>query len=301
MLRIRPAAVLILLLLAPARASASPASPLAQTVHVVRPGETVWTIAQQHGLPPDRIVSANRLRNPDRLQIGDRLAVPAIARREASRAGRESAASSQTEMNSSQEETHVIRPGETLWGVARSHGTTVGALASLNRLSDADRLQPGQKILLRGVAGGTSSNRPTTPTAPAAASRLRLQWRWPSRGVITSRFGFRGRGHHHGIDIAAPVGTPIFAVRDGSVRFAGRQGGYGLLVILDHGDGLTTWYGHASRLLVAAGDSVRQDQTIALVGATGVVTGPNVHFEVRRNNVPLDPLAFLQRRRASGR
>src|SRR3972149_5964522 len=81
MFRIRPAVVLMLLLLAPARASASPASPLAQTVHVVQPGETVWTIAQQHGLPPDRIVSANRLVNPDRLQIGDRLAVPAIAPR----------------------------------------------------------------------------------------------------------------------------------------------------------------------------------------------------------------------------
>src|SRR3972149_9956444 len=83
MFRIRPAVVLMLLLLAPARASASPASPLAQTVHVVQPGETVWTIAQQHGLPPDRIVSANRLRNPDRLQIGDRLGVPAVALRRA--------------------------------------------------------------------------------------------------------------------------------------------------------------------------------------------------------------------------
>ena len=289
MFRIRPAAVLMLLLLAPARASASPASPLAQTVHVVRPGETVWTIAQQHGLPPDRIVSANRLVNPDRLQIGDRLAVPAIASRGASPARRPSAASSQ-------EKTHVVRPGETLWGVARSHGTTVGALASLNRLSDADRLQPGQKILLRGVAGGTSSNRLTTPTAPAPASRLRLQWRWPSRGVITSRFGFRGRRHHHGIDIAAPVGTPIFAVRDGTVRFAGRQGGYGLLVILDHGDGLATWYGHASRILVTVGQQVRQGDAIAAVGTTGNVTGPNVHFEVRRNNVPLDPLRFLQSR-----
>ena len=289
MFRIRPAAVLMLLLLAPARASASPASPLAQTVHVVRPGETVWTIAQQHGLPPDRIVSANRLVNPDRLQIGDRLAVPAVALRRTALATRPPAAAGA-------ETAHVIRPGESLWGVARSHRTTVDVLARLNRLQDADRVQPGQKILLPAAVAGRSPNRPAARAAPPTPSRLRLQWRWPSRGVITSRFGFRGRRHHHGIDIAAPVGTPIFAVRDGTVRFAGRQGGYGLLVILDHGDGLTTWYGHASRILVTVGQQVRQGDAIAAVGTTGNVTGPNVHFEVRRNNVPLDPLRFLQSR-----
>ncbi len=278
MLRITPAAVLILLLLAPAEASASPASPSAQTVHVVRPGETVWTIAQQHGLPPDRIVSANRLVNPDRLQIGDLLAVPAVAPRRTSVATRPPAVTPA-------ETAHVIRPGESLWGVARSHRTTVDVLVRLNRLQDADRVQPGQKILL-----------PAARAAPPPPSRLRLQWRWPSRGVITSRFGFRGRRHHHGIDIAAPVGTPIFAVRDGTVRFAGRQGAYGLLVILDHGDGLATWYGHASRILVTVGQRVRQGDAIAAVGTTGNVTGPNVHFEVRRNDVPLDPLRFLQSR-----
>jgi murein DD-endopeptidase MepM/ murein hydrolase activator NlpD len=275
MSRIGLPVILMLLLPVQSEVSASPALPLAQTVHVVQPGESVWIIARQHGLPPDLIVSANRLEAPDRLQIGDRLAVPAVARRGASAASRPSAALRQ-------EDTHVVRPGETLWGVARRHGTSVNALARLNQLSDADRVQPGQKILL--------------PAARAPPSRLRLQWRWPSRGVITSRFGFRGRHHHHGIDIAAPVGTPIFAVRDGTVRFTGRRGGYGLLVILDHGDGLTTWYGHASRILVAVGQQVRQGETIAAVGTTGNVTGPSVHFEVRRDNVPLDPLRFLQSR-----
>lgn len=131
---------------------------------------------------------------------------------------------------------------------------------------------------------------------PYVAAPARPRFGWPSRGVVTSRFGFRGRRHHHGIDIAAPTGTPIYAVQDGRVRFASRQGGYGLLVILDHGNGLTTWYGHASRLLVKAGERVRRGQMIAAVGTTGDVTGPNVHFEVRRNGVPLDPLPFLQAR-----
>ncbi len=289
MLRISPAATLILLLLVPAGVSASPSLSTAQTVHIVQSGETVWTIARRPGLPPDRVVSVNRLQNPDRLQIGDRLAIPAVAPARAGAVNRPATAVQK-------EDAHVVRPGETLWNVARDHGTTVNALAERNGLVNADRLQPGQKILLPFVAAPQRSRQPAPQAAPASPSRLRRQWRWPSRGVITSRFGFRGRRHHHGIDIAAPIGTPIFAVRDGTVQFAGRRGAYGLLVILEHGDGLTTWYGHASRILVTVGERVTQGQTIAAIGTTGNVTGPNVHFEVRRNDVPLDPLRFLQSR-----
>ncbi len=289
MLRMSPAASLILLLLVPAGVSASPAVPSAQTVHVVQSGENIWTIAQRHGLSPDRIVSTNHLQNPDRLQIGDRLTIPAVAAMRVAAVNRPATAERK-------EEAHVVRPGETLWSVAREHGTTVNVLAERNGLVNVDRLQPGQKILLPFVAAPQRSRQPAPQAAPATPSRLRLQWRWPSRGVITSRFGFRGRRHHHGIDIAAPIGTPIFAVRDGTVQFADRKGAYGLLVIVEHGDGLTTWYGHASRILVTVGERVTPGQTIAAIGTTGNVTGPNVHFEVRRNDVPLDPLRFLQSR-----
>jgi len=191
---------------------------------------------------------------------------------------------------------HIVRAGETLWDIARRHGTAVETLVRLNGLSEPDRLQLGQRIRLPAAAAAPLQNRSIPgrrAIAPAPALRPRWQ-QWPSRGIITSRFGFRGRRHHHGIDIAAPVGTPIFAVQAGRVKFVGRMGGYGLLVILDHGGGLTTWYGHASRILVAVGDEIRQGQAIAAVGTTGNVSGPNVHFELRRNDVPLDPLKFLQ-------
>lgn len=89
------------------------------------------------------------------------------------------------------------------------------------------------------------------------------------------------------------MGSPIAAARGGVVIFVGWRGAYGRLVILDHGEGLTTWYGHASRILVRVGQRVLQGETIALVGASGEVTGPNVHFEVRRNETPLDPWPFL--------
>ncbi|MDR7451322.1 MAG: LysM peptidoglycan-binding domain-containing M23 family metallopeptidase [Armatimonadota bacterium] len=179
---------------------------------------------------------------------------------------------------------HIVQTGETLWSIARRHGLSVDALAAINGLPDDNRLYPGQRVIL-GPSAGTLQGVP----------RPRLAW--PSRGLITSRFGFRWGRHHHGIDIAAPAGTPITAALDGTVQFAGRLAGYGRLVILNHGGGLTTYYGHASQLLVKVGDRVTQGQLVARVGATGEVTGPNLHFEVRRNKVPLDPLAFLQGQR----
>jgi murein DD-endopeptidase MepM/ murein hydrolase activator NlpD len=116
---------------------------------------------------------------------------------------------------------------------------------------------------------------------------------WPSRGTLTSRFGWRYRRHHNGIDLAAPWGTPIQAARDGIVVFAGWYSGYGKVVFIAHGDGVVTVYGHASKLLVKVGDQITQGQVIANVGCTGVCTGSHLHFEVRIDGQPVDPLKFL--------
>lgn len=287
-----PTVMMALMLILPPQVSGASSMPAsAQTIHEVKAGETVWSIALAHGLPADLLAKSNRLANPDRLRIGDRLTIPPAAATTVAAARR----ASTTLLAAG---AHLTGPGDTLWDIARSHGSTVEALVRLNRLPTPDRLQLGQRILLRTPAAAPAQRRGVRArgigAAPAPA--LRPRWQWPSRGVITSRFGFRGRRHHHGIDIAAPVGTPIYAAQDGTVQFVGRRGGYGLLVILDHGGGLTTWYGHASRILVRAGEEVRRGQTIAAVGTTGQVTGPNVHFEVRRGNAPLDPLKFLQGR-----
>ena len=121
----------------------------------------------------------------------------------------------------------------------------------------------------------------------------------PVEGRLTSDFGARtdpinGRmKEHHGVDLAAPKGTPIGASADGTVVFAGRRGGYGNTVIIEQADGRQTLYGHAERLLVNVGDQVRAGQSIATVGSTGRSTGPHLHFEVRENGKPVDPLAAV--------
>jgi len=118
----------------------------------------------------------------------------------------------------------------------------------------------------------------------------------PCKGVITSTFGAgRGGGIHVGLDIGAPEGSPIFAPAEGVVITAGAAGGYGNVIILDHGGGFTTRYGHMSKLKVSKGDRVAAGDVIALVGHVGWATGNHLHYEVRLNGVPLDPAKYIPR------
>lgn len=118
---------------------------------------------------------------------------------------------------------------------------------------------------------------------------------WPARGVFTSGFGirrhpiFRVRRMHTGQDIAAPYGTAVQAASDGRVIYTGWFGGYGKIVVIDHGDGISTLYAHLSRILTRRGAAVRRGQAVGRVGSTGYSTGPHVHFEVRVNGRPIDP------------
>jgi murein DD-endopeptidase MepM/ murein hydrolase activator NlpD len=116
---------------------------------------------------------------------------------------------------------------------------------------------------------------------------------WPVNGPVTSGFGMRWGRMHEGIDIAASTGTPIRAAASGRIIYCGWMGGYGNLVAIDHGNGLSTAYGHQSAIAVGCGQIVAQGQTIGYVGSTGHSTGPHLHFEVRVNGQAVDPLGYL--------
>lgn len=123
---------------------------------------------------------------------------------------------------------------------------------------------------------------------------------WPVEGIITGRFGkWRGgrhRGHVHvGVDIAAPYGTTVVAPLDGTVAFVGRKGGYGRTVIIDHGNGVSTLYAHSSEIMVEEGQVVKKGQALTKVGSSGRSTGPHLHYEVRMENHPVNPLAWTQK------
>jgi len=159
--------------------------------------------------------------------------------------------------------------------------------AERDDLAEMDALQAvsatlASKIQAAQAAAGTGSG------SPSASGFI-----WPVLGPVTSPFGWRWGRMHEGIDIAAPSGTPIAASAAGTVIYAGWLGGYGNVVVIDHGGGISTTYGHQSSLAVGNGSYVAQGQTIGYVGSTGHSTGPHVHFEVRLNGVPQDPLGYL--------
>jgi murein DD-endopeptidase MepM/ murein hydrolase activator NlpD len=122
---------------------------------------------------------------------------------------------------------------------------------------------------------------------------------WPVDGVLMSSYGertdpFSGEGaYHNGIDISAPAGTPAHVAADGVVVFADRSGGYGRLVIVDHGNGFETYYAHLSRFEVVPGQEIRQGELVGAVGASGRVTAPHLHYEVRLRKAPVNPYRYL--------
>ncbi|MDQ4070007.1 MAG: peptidoglycan DD-metalloendopeptidase family protein [Actinomycetota bacterium] len=158
--------------------------------------------------------------------------------------------------------------------------------ASLSALIRARQLPPDSGDRPASGAGSRSS----TDDAPRVSGSGVA---WPTNGSLTSGFGLRWGSMHAGIDIANGVGTPIRAAKAGTVILAGWNGGYGNCVVIDHGGGFSTLYGHMSRVRVSEGERVSQGQLIGDMGSTGNSTGSHLHFETRVNGSPQDPQRYL--------
>jgi murein DD-endopeptidase MepM/ murein hydrolase activator NlpD len=212
-----------------------------------------------------------------------------------------------------------VAEGDTLNRIAARYGVAVRDILRANDLESSELIAAGQELVLPGArpvvahtgasetglasdaaavvnaAPAASTDRPTQQLASLPVARPGFAW--PARGPITTYFGEVGwtspRGHA-GLDISAPWGAPVVAAAGGQVLLATRAGGgYGIEIILDHGDGLRTVYGHLSELDVQAGEGVSRSQLIGLVGSTGFSTGPHLHFEVRQNGELRNPLNLL--------
>ena len=192
---------------------------------------------------------------------------------------------------------HVVQPGQTLWRIARAYDVPLDALAEANDIDDPTHVEVGTPIFIPGA-------RATIDVAPYPAPVPGLHFRsepaadfaWPIAGGEFMRpFGEPRRHHRHaGIDIRGARGQEILAARAGTVAFCGgTHGGYGTMVVLDHGDGVQTLYAHAQKVLVKTGDSVSRGQAIALVGRTGNATTEHCHFELRLENRAVDPMPYL--------
>ncbi len=196
---------------------------------------------------------------------------------------------------------HQVRPGETLARIGRAYGVDYQEIAQANHLSDPERIVVGQQLLIPGATRALTLPPVTELTlAPLDRAVARPRPRdaptllWPvASHLVTSGFGQRAGHPHDGIDISAPIGAAVRAAADGEVAYGGALPGYGNVMIVRHARGYVTVYAHNDQHHVAEGTRVRRGQLIASVGRSGRTTGPNLHFEVRKDNVAYDPLLFL--------
>lgn len=213
---------------------------------------------------------------------------------------------------------YEVKPGDTLSSLARRYGVPVATLVKLNKLpSTSAPIKVGQRLVIPGLDAAPASVQRASVTHQGVAAPMRaagtpgspppprlalavpdfdgdtLPIGWPAEGPVVSTFGHRRSGWHGGIDIKAPLGTPVQAAAAGVVVTAGFETRYGLVVKIEHKAGFMTVYAHNDVNLVEVGDRVDAGDLIALVGNTGRATTYHVHFEVRRDGLAYNPLYLL--------
>lgn len=230
-----------------------------ETEHVVQPGETLSGIAARAGVPLVVIAEANGLADPYALKSGQKLAIP-------------------------RQRVHEVKKGETGFGIAYQYGVPFSHIALANGLREDAVIKQGQKLI---IPAFIANPKPVETSDPA--------FRRPHDGAVI--LGWRRRpdgGGHEGVDFRVKPGDMIRASATGTVIFAGNEPErFGRLVVIDHGNGWHTAYGHFSRITVKKGETVRAGERIGIAGKSGVATEPELHFEIRRNGQPIDPAPRL--------
>jgi len=195
---------------------------------------------------------------------------------------------------------HTVEQGETIYAIARKYDVSVDAIVAANQIVDFSSIEVGTRLVIpkagRNAAGESSLARLIPFHADLREQAKReadLEFDWPIHGGFSSGYGWRGIGSHEGIDLTAKPGTPVLAAEAGRVIESGWRGDYGRVVVVKHARGYSTLYAHNRSVRVKRGAFVEKGDVIAEVGQTGNATGPHLHFEIRREREPADPLRYL--------
>ncbi|PIT95114.1 hypothetical protein COT98_01200, partial [Candidatus Falkowbacteria bacterium CG10_big_fil_rev_8_21_14_0_10_39_9] len=251
--------------------------------YIVKAGDTVSSIAQNFGISVNTVLWANNLGAYSFIRQGDKLKILPISGI-----------------------IHKVASGESLQKIADKYDVSKDKIVLANGLESDGRLTVGQMIIvpdgkkIASVSATKTTNNSGVrlPTIiknlvkPGSAPIQGTKMQWPTVGYrITQYYSWR----HTGLDIANKIGTPLYAAEDGVVEKAGwNNGGYGNMILVNHGNGVKTRYAHASKLFVKVGDKVSRGEAIAAMGSTGRSTGPHIHFEVIINGRLLNPLNYIR-------
>ncbi len=198
---------------------------------------------------------------------------------------------------------YFVKQGERFDVIAERYKISPDDLAQINQIQNPDDMVAGRRLFIPQlkyreeylkITSIINDNSALTSKESASGSTEIAKFEWPLKGyVLTSKYGWRRRRNHAGIDLSAKPGTPIYSASAGTVIFAERYAGYGNLVVVKHAGGYYTAYAHAQSIHVHVNQRVKMGQEIATVGNTGRSTGPHLHFEVRKNSQSIDPLMVL--------
>jgi murein DD-endopeptidase MepM/ murein hydrolase activator NlpD len=195
---------------------------------------------------------------------------------------------------------HVVERHQTFYRICKTYGVDLKEVASLNGISDPSKIQTGQRIFIPGAKKVLKVEIYIDDVTAEQGEKLKIAYKkldfiWPVEGKISDVFEEAESRRHQGIDISSPIGTLIRASNAGMVIYSNNTiKGYGNLIILRHSEEYVTVYAHNQMNLVEEGTWVEKGQIIGKVGQTGKATGPHLHFEIRKNNKPLDPFLFLK-------
>ncbi len=235
------------------------------TTYIVQPNDTLWSVSRKFGLNLSTIISANNM-TTNVVKPGASLKIP-----------------SQNGI------VYKVLQGQTLWDIARKFDVSLNKIKEVNEIS-TNIIRPGEKIFLPGA---------NLTKEIVLAQNFSDNFIKPIMGRITSNFGNRfhpilERYHFHsGIDVKAPYGATIKVAASGKIIFAGWKSGYGRCVIVKHNNTYKTLYGHLSRIFVQQGQFVEKKESVGAAGDSGFTTGTHLHFEVLKNNRPIDPRTLI--------
>lgn len=245
--------------------------------YIVQPGDILGKIAEKYDLSVNTILWENNLTWNSTIKPGQKLNILP-----------------NSGIN------HEVKSGDTVLAIAKKYQTEAEKIIAVNKLANSSDIQVGDSLFIpdgvkptQVVSSYKAKATIAVSQAPSSAEVIDTGTKllWPTLSHrITQYFSYS----HTGLDIGDKVGNPIYAAEAGKVERAGWSTGYGYNVVINHGNGIKTLYGHSSKLLVSAGDSVSRGQTIALIGNTGWSTGPHLHMEVRVNEVRKNPLNYIK-------